>query len=443
MSPPRPHLGKGRTIRPGQKIHASVAFCPKRYTPKARLPRKIKDNWHDLVGMGDRFDMDWTRKWNGLLELDIFDTESAVSLVNHFKGLSTHGEDIAMWIHRLNMMTHTHEGRRTLGGVPGAAKSLLLSIKNEWRSAMKVAVIDAVQSFVYYPIPCMKDNPPDPGLSLVLVSLLDHGPTYYNSIAKFLEKFLAERWLILGSNEEKAWCMDALSIFCAEFNDEAFDQLWKQVLSSTPGLRDAILTECMSESSKLAHIGLSLIKHLARHEQYHEIPDATLAITLLKHEREDVRMECLQTIAFLVRDKHVRCNMAKAWVTGLGDVLQDTSWRVRVASLDVIRVLIQSSSVDEGVHNQIMDSTIWTSLPAVLNHDHEDVREAGLRLIEGSLAHDLFRRAMVNEQTGDTPLRRFNLHKLLNDDCVRVRWQCRRTLAKSAKYDDTQHELQK
>ncbi|OBZ69903.1 hypothetical protein A0H81_10371 [Grifola frondosa] len=324
-----PHLGKGRTIRPGQKIHASVAFCTKGYIPKAQLPCEIKDNWHGLVGMGDRFDMDWTKNWNGLLELDIFDTECAVSLMNNFKDLSAREEDIAMWIHRLNMMTYTHEGRRTLGGVPGAARSLLLSIKNEWRPAMKVAVIDAVQSFAYYPIPCMKDNPPDPGLSLVLVSLLEHGPTYHNSIAMFFAKFLTER--------------------------------------------------------------------------YHEIPDATLTITLLTHERENIRIECLQTIAFLVRDEHARRKMAKEWVIGLGGVLQDGSWRVRVASLDVIRVLIQSSSADEGVHNQIVDSTIWISLPAVLNHDHEDAREAGLRLIEGSLAHDIFRRAVVNEQTGDTP----------------------------------------
>ncbi|OBZ69705.1 hypothetical protein A0H81_10328 [Grifola frondosa] len=106
-------------------------------------------------------------------------------------------------------------------------------------------------------------------------------------------------------------------------------------------------------------------------EQYHEIPDATLTIALLTHQRENVRMECLQTIAFLVRD----------------------------ASLDVIRVLIQSSSADEGIYDEVVHSTIWTSLPTVLNHDHEDVHEAGLCLIEGSLAHDIFRRAMVNDQS--------------------------------------------
>ncbi|OBZ68930.1 hypothetical protein A0H81_11006 [Grifola frondosa] len=397
--------------------------------------------------------MDWTNKWEGLLELDIFDVESAVSLVNKFKDLSTHEEDIAVWIHRLNMMTRTPEGCRTLGGVPGAAKSILLSIKREWEPAMKIAVLDAVRNFVYYPIPCMKDNSE---LSQVLLSLLEHEPSHYKSVAIFFAKFLAEQWcarmfqndvisflcrLLRADDAGKAQCMNIVSEFCAQFNDEAFDQLWKQ-LSFMPELRNAIWPECIRGSSKLARIALSLIKYLARHEQYHDIPDATSAFTLLTHEHESVRTECVQTITFLVRDERTRREMAKRWVVSLGGMLCDDSWRVRVASLNVIRDLVWSSSADEGIHDQILHSIVWTSLPTTLHYDHEDVREAGLRLIEGLLALDLFRDAVVSERT-TTPLRSFNLPRLLNDDCVRVRWQCRRTLAELAKHDDTRHEWQR
>jgi hypothetical protein len=66
------HWGQGRLIKPGQLIHASVAF-QKGYTPKADLPPEWGLKWHDILGKGEKEDLDWTNNLRHALELDLFD----------------------------------------------------------------------------------------------------------------------------------------------------------------------------------------------------------------------------------------------------------------------------------------------------------------------------------------------------------------------------------
>jgi hypothetical protein len=60
-------------IKPGQKIHASVAFINNR-TPKANLSGELTENgWNDIVGKGKSDRIDWADELEGLLEMDLFD----------------------------------------------------------------------------------------------------------------------------------------------------------------------------------------------------------------------------------------------------------------------------------------------------------------------------------------------------------------------------------
>ncbi len=98
------HWGEGRVIQPGQKIHASVAFCKPTYRPKASLgdATSLKD-WGELVHAGGRGRIDWAKKWRDDLEMDICDHEAANNVVN--KLTVDHGDDYELWLHHLSVMT--------------------------------------------------------------------------------------------------------------------------------------------------------------------------------------------------------------------------------------------------------------------------------------------------------------------------------------------------
>ena len=75
----RPHLGGERTIVPGQKLHASLAFKPKEYVPQASFSNEIAGgSWNDLIGEGSMDNLNWADSWGTLLELDLFDYEGTI-----------------------------------------------------------------------------------------------------------------------------------------------------------------------------------------------------------------------------------------------------------------------------------------------------------------------------------------------------------------------------
>jgi hypothetical protein len=58
-------------IKPGQKIHASVAFI-KNYTPKATFEDEEK-TWSYVLGKGEQKGIAWANGIEDMLELDLFD----------------------------------------------------------------------------------------------------------------------------------------------------------------------------------------------------------------------------------------------------------------------------------------------------------------------------------------------------------------------------------
>jgi hypothetical protein len=81
----RPHRGKGRVIREGQKIHASVAFKNGyRYTPQAISPEGFP-SWYRIVGTGQMDDIAWAKDLNDIIEMDLFDFTEAGSMMTQLK----------------------------------------------------------------------------------------------------------------------------------------------------------------------------------------------------------------------------------------------------------------------------------------------------------------------------------------------------------------------
>ena len=97
------HKGRGRKIKPGQKVHSSVAFCDKSYHPKAFLPQQR--HLYELVGKGSLSNRDWVKGWEDIIEMDIFDISLLSNVIEILK--SGTGSESSMWIYRLRAMTST------------------------------------------------------------------------------------------------------------------------------------------------------------------------------------------------------------------------------------------------------------------------------------------------------------------------------------------------
>ncbi|KAH7928737.1 hypothetical protein BV22DRAFT_1058171, partial [Leucogyrophana mollusca] len=82
----RPHLWTGRTIKKGQKIHASVAFISN-YVPRATLSGGLPiGRWEDVLEQGRQDTTEWAKGLEGLLEMDFFDfsdTKAVIELVSN------------------------------------------------------------------------------------------------------------------------------------------------------------------------------------------------------------------------------------------------------------------------------------------------------------------------------------------------------------------------
>ena len=96
------HRGRGRKIQPGQRIHASVAFCKTLYEPKALFSDKGKEAWCNLIGRGNKSNLKWTHGWEDRLEMDIFDNKSAEITIEQLGNRQDPSPTV--WVHRLTIM---------------------------------------------------------------------------------------------------------------------------------------------------------------------------------------------------------------------------------------------------------------------------------------------------------------------------------------------------
>jgi hypothetical protein len=64
-----PHLKKGRVIKPGQKIHASVAFIEQEYRPKANFAEGMTWKWDVILRKGKQDQISWMKEIEGIFVL--------------------------------------------------------------------------------------------------------------------------------------------------------------------------------------------------------------------------------------------------------------------------------------------------------------------------------------------------------------------------------------
>jgi hypothetical protein len=78
-------LKKGRVIKPGQKIHASVAFIED-YEPKANFAEGMTlKTWDDILRKGKQDEISWTKEIQEILEMDLFDHSNVKTIIDELK----------------------------------------------------------------------------------------------------------------------------------------------------------------------------------------------------------------------------------------------------------------------------------------------------------------------------------------------------------------------
>ena len=97
--------GRGRQIKPGQKVHLSIAFCDKSYHPKAISPEQR--SLCELVEKGSLSNREWVNGWEDLIEIDIFDLLLIPTVIDRLK--LERGSKTSIWAHRFKAMTSTGE----------------------------------------------------------------------------------------------------------------------------------------------------------------------------------------------------------------------------------------------------------------------------------------------------------------------------------------------
>ena len=97
LDPDSIHRGRGRKIKPGQKIHASVTFSSAGYRPKAVLPSRegpIQLSFDTLFKHPE--------DWGDWLEMDLFDLTTAQTVISDLESPSV---DLSTSAHLLTVMT--------------------------------------------------------------------------------------------------------------------------------------------------------------------------------------------------------------------------------------------------------------------------------------------------------------------------------------------------
>jgi hypothetical protein len=72
-------------IKPGQKIHASVAFIED-YEPSANFAEGMTlKTWDDILRKGRQDEISWAKEIEEILEMDLFDHSNVTTIINELE----------------------------------------------------------------------------------------------------------------------------------------------------------------------------------------------------------------------------------------------------------------------------------------------------------------------------------------------------------------------
>ncbi|KAF8870032.1 hypothetical protein BD779DRAFT_623270 [Infundibulicybe gibba] len=106
------HLASPRIIKPGQKIHASVAFAGTKYRPKAKFQKVGSENWDNILGRGGVGSLEWAHALGDLLELDLFDHSDIPTIMSDLNNGQPH--TMVGCLEKLAFMARSDEGARAI-----------------------------------------------------------------------------------------------------------------------------------------------------------------------------------------------------------------------------------------------------------------------------------------------------------------------------------------
>ncbi|KAF7364593.1 DUF2235 domain-containing protein [Mycena venus] len=139
----KPHLGAGRIITPGQRVHISVAFKNPPYSPRATFLQNPDFKWESFVGK----ELELDEKLTDQIEMDLFDASFIGEAVKKLKDIWTEADNTeekleaeTYWIERLAFMALS--GRLAANYL----SKCLLMVETSPKNALK-AVHDAVEAF--------------------------------------------------------------------------------------------------------------------------------------------------------------------------------------------------------------------------------------------------------------------------------------------------------
>ncbi|KAJ7466987.1 hypothetical protein FB451DRAFT_403101 [Mycena latifolia] len=105
-----PHLGVGRTIIPGQRVHVSVAFMSKDYLPRAKFLKANRMDWKSFVGQDLAGSFNWAHHVDEI-EMDLFDASFMIQAIENLRALwakdrnaDGESEKELYWSNRLKFM---------------------------------------------------------------------------------------------------------------------------------------------------------------------------------------------------------------------------------------------------------------------------------------------------------------------------------------------------
>ncbi|KAF7974640.1 hypothetical protein HWV62_11636, partial [Athelia sp. TMB] len=122
----RPNRGRGRMMYPGQKIHASVAYGPAGYTPRAVFipDQQWPEKWEQLVGQGKSGALGSVASWRGCLDMDVFDINAAPTLVELIRIEGTSRGVAHHILKKLDFIASLQGGKNAIAEVPKVLDTL-------------------------------------------------------------------------------------------------------------------------------------------------------------------------------------------------------------------------------------------------------------------------------------------------------------------------------
>ncbi|KAK0451389.1 uncharacterized protein EV420DRAFT_1646119 [Desarmillaria tabescens] len=259
----KPNLGRGRSIAPRQRIHASVVFKnSETYTPAATFIGDKAMNWASLVGIVDGEDelkdLSWADEWEHMLEMDLFDDFLVQDTIRKLKGLRTGTEARSIWtldqqsllLRRLSFMALSKRCAKQISSVIGDLVAMLSDKDVGIRAASASCLFQLAKHWYDQQILNAKAGSP---LRQMLHSQAEDPDSDRVASLQCLSH------LILDPEEDRAWFN--IPVKSTKYYKEA-----RCIVEEKPEVWSPVLMKLITESPKTSDqiLGLSCLARLAK-----------------------------------------------------------------------------------------------------------------------------------------------------------------------------------